>query len=57
MKSMTMILGPLGLVLTVVPPLLFMAGMLGDGMMKGLMLAGALVWFVAAPSFMGGGEE
>lgn len=57
MKSMTMILGPLGLALTVVPPVLFMAGMLGDGVMKGLMMAGALVWFVAAPSFMGGGEE
>ncbi|MGA1237415.1 MAG: hypothetical protein ACO34E_11165 [Limisphaerales bacterium] len=57
MRSMTMILGPLGLALTLVPPVLFMAGLMADGVMKGLMLAGALVWFVAAPSFMGGKEE
>jgi hypothetical protein len=57
MRSMTMILGQLGLALTLVPPVLFMAGLMADGVMKGLMLAGALVWFVAAPSFMGGKEE
>lgn len=47
----------LALVLTIVPPLLFALGRMEDGLMKLVMLAGAALWFAAAPRALRGGTE
>ncbi|WP_193212691.1 hypothetical protein [Luteolibacter marinus] len=58
MKPILMILGAIALLLTIVPPVLFMNGGLpGDDaarevMMKNLIMAGTLLWFVTAPLWM-----
>ncbi|MHB1305651.1 MAG: hypothetical protein ACYDC1_12655 [Limisphaerales bacterium] len=57
MKTAARILGPLALALTLLPPVGFMMNLLPDATMKGLMLAGCIVWFLAAPRFMTGGDR
>lgn len=47
----------LALLLTVVPPALFAAGLLADGPMKLAMLIGAVLWFAAAPRWLRGGTN
>jgi Flp pilus assembly protein protease CpaA len=51
------LLALLALVLTVGPAVLFAAGVLGDGPMKLLLLAGAVLWFAAAPRWLKGGTD
>ena len=57
MKTLWSILGPLALVLTLLPPMLFMSGLMSDATVKALMLAGCGLWFVAAPGFLSGGDK
>jgi hypothetical protein len=47
----------LALALTIVPPVLFVAGSLGEGPMKLTMLVGAVLWFLTAPRWLHGGES
>ncbi len=47
--------GALGL--TIVPPLLFMFQSVAEPMMKSLMIAGCMLWFIFAPLFMKGGAD
>lgn len=47
----------LALALTIVPPILFAAGMLGEGSMKLTMLFGVVLWFATAPRWLHGGEN
>lgn len=56
MNLVARVVGILALGLTVVPAALFAAGKLGDAPMKTAMLAGAVLWFVAAPRWLKGGE-
>ena len=51
------LLGLVALALTIVPPFLFMTRSLAEATMKGIMLAGVALWFVAAPLGMKGGAE
>ena len=39
------------------PAILFALGVLGDAPMKILMLAGTVLWFVAAPRWLKGGTD
>jgi hypothetical protein len=57
MQLAAKILAPLGLALTVVPPVLFAFHMIPAGPLKQLMLAGCALWFLAAPLWMKGGAE
>jgi hypothetical protein len=57
MKTLFKILGPLALALTIVPAILFAVKVIDDATLKGLMLGGCVLWFVAAPKFMSGGSE
>ena len=57
MKTLWSILGPLALVLTLLPPILFISEVMSDATVKALMLAGCGLWFVAAPGFLSGGDK
>lgn len=57
MHSIARILAPLALAGTIVPPLLHLLKMMGEGPMKTVMLAATVVWFVFAPFWMKGGNE
>jgi len=57
MKTFWSILGPLALLLTLLPPILFACGVMSDATVKALMLAGCGLWFVAAPGFLSGGDK
>lgn len=50
-------LSMLALALTVVPAILFAAGMLGDAPMKLSMVVGTILWFATAPKWLHGGES
>jgi hypothetical protein len=52
MKPIAIIVGAAALLGTIVPPLLFLTGSLGQDAMKLAMLASCLVWFVTAPMWM-----
>ncbi|MBE2214259.1 MAG: hypothetical protein IAE82_10345 [Opitutaceae bacterium] len=56
MNLVARLVGILALGLTLIPPALFAAGKLADAPMKTAMLAGAVLWFVAAPLWLKGGE-
>lgn len=47
MRILLRILSWLGLALTLLPACLFFYGQLGSGTVKGLMLAGTVLWFAA----------
>jgi len=49
MKTPALIVSVVALALTIVPPLLLLAGSLEEGMMKTLMVVGTVLWFVAWP--------
>lgn len=55
MKTLLKPVGFLALALTCVPPVLFATGVLGEAALKGLMLAGTVLWFATAPFFLKGG--
>ena len=53
MKAILFPLGMVALALVIVPPTLFMTQTLTDqGLVKGLMLGGTLLWFGTAPFWM-----
>jgi hypothetical protein len=57
---MTRIAKPLGLLAlagTIVPPVLLLCGVLGEGPMKLIMLAAAVLWFATAPFWLKGGGQ
>jgi hypothetical protein len=47
----------LALALTLVPAVLFAAGRMSDGAMKLALVAGTILWFVAAPRWLRGGTD
>jgi len=54
MKTLLQLVSWLALVLGIVaPPLLFLAGRLGEPSLKGVMLLGTVAWFATAPFWMG----
>lgn len=55
MTQVAKALGFVALAGTVVPPALFLFKALGEGPMKGIMLASAILWFATAPIWMKGG--
>ncbi len=57
MKTAAAILAPLALVATLLPPILFLFQAIGEGPMKTTMLIAAILWFVAAPRWLQGGER
>lgn len=57
MTHVARLLGLLALAGTLVPPVLFLFRMIGEGPMKALMLASTVVWFVTAPLWMKGGDH
>ena len=42
----------IGLLLTLVPPMLLFAGSISEQLQKTLMLVGAFCWFLTAPAWM-----
>jgi hypothetical protein len=57
MNSVTKILAPLALVVTILPAVLFLFKAIGEGPMKAAMLIAAIVWFATAPFWMKGGDQ
>lgn len=47
----------LALALTLGPAILFATGLLAEGPMKLLMLAGTVLWFATAPRWLKGGTD
>ena len=56
MQTSVKILGGIALALTIVPPLLFLAGSMALATMQTVMLVGCVLWFATAPFFMKAGE-
>jgi hypothetical protein len=57
MQPAAKILSLIALGLTIVPPAMFMFHSLAESMMKALMIAGCILWFVVSPFSMKGGSE
>jgi len=57
MKSLAKSLALLALAGTLLPPVLYALRVLGDGPLKAVMLAAAVVWFAAAPFWLKGGQH
>ena len=57
MNALAKILAPLALVATILPAVLFLYQVIGEGPMKATMLVATVVWFVFAPHWMKGGSE
>ena len=57
MTQVAKILGLLSLAGTIVPPVLHLCHVLGEGPMKALMLLSTFVWFGTAPFWMKGGDH
>ena len=49
MQTVVKILGRLGLALTILPPILYLAGNIELGTVKLVMIIGTVLWLVAAP--------
>lgn len=56
MNLIARLVGILALGLTLIPAIAFAAGGLDAAPMKTMMLAGAVLWFIAAPFWLKGGE-
>lgn len=56
MSQIAKVAGLLALAGTIVPPLMFLAQSISEGAMKVVMLLATVVWFVAAPSWLKGGD-
>jgi hypothetical protein len=58
MKNIARYVGFVALALVILPPLAFMLQMMGnESLMKGLMLAGTIAWFVTAPLWLRAGDH
>ena len=57
MKTLPRIVAIAALAATIVPAVLFAFKLMSEEMMKGLMLAGTVAWFAAAPFWLKGGES
>jgi len=57
MQLTAKILALLALGLTAIPPLIFMFHSIAETTMKALMIAGTILWFVAAPLWLKGGSD
>jgi hypothetical protein len=57
MNALAKFLAPLALVATVLPPVLFLLKVLGEGPMKATLLVATIVWFAFAPLWMKGGSQ
>ena len=57
MNALAKILAPLALVATVLPPVLFLLKVMGEGPMKATLLVATIVWFAFAPLWMKGGSQ
>ena len=57
MNPLAKILAPLALVGTILPPVLFLFQVVGEGTMKLTMLIAPVAWFATAPFWMKGGNE
>lgn len=49
MTNLLKIIGRAGLILTILPPILFVFGALELPTMKGIMIVGTLIWLIVAP--------
>jgi hypothetical protein len=56
-KLIAKIFGVIALGLTIIPPILNATESLAESTMKGLMLAGCVLWFVTAPTIMKGSAD
>jgi hypothetical protein len=56
-NAIAKVLAPLALVATILPPVLFLFKVMGEGTMKLTMLIAAVAWFATAPFWMKGGGE
>ena len=57
MSRLAQLLSALALVATLLPSALFLMGYVTHGAVTSLALAGAIVWFLATPVWMGRAEE
>jgi hypothetical protein len=57
MKVVAKILGLLALAGTILPAVLFLFNVMGEGPMKLVMLLSTVVWFVTAPIWLKGGDK
>ncbi len=57
MNALARVLAPLALVATILPAVLFLFHVLGEGAMKAIMGVAAIAWFVFAPRWMKGGAD
>ncbi len=49
MQNILKIIGRIGLVLTIIPSILFLLGMMDLGTVKWIMIAGTVMWLGSAP--------
>jgi hypothetical protein len=49
MQNVLKIIGRIGLVLTILPSILYLLGMIDLGTVKWVMIAGTVMWLVTAP--------
>jgi len=57
MKILARPLALLALFATILPPTLFLLGVMGEGTMKIVLLCATVVWFASAPFWLRGGES
>lgn len=57
MHAAARFLAPLALLGTILPPVLHLLKVMGEGPMKSIMLLATLLWFASAPFWMKGGNE
>lgn len=57
MKAFLKPLALLALAGTIVPPMLYLTKVLGEGPMKSIMLGATVLWFATAPFFLKGGSQ
>lgn len=57
MNAVAKILAPLALAATILPAVLFLFKVLGEGPMKATMLVAAILWFATAPFWLKGGGK
>lgn len=57
MSQVAKILGLAALAGTILPPVLYLAKLMGEGPMKLTLLLSTIVWFASAPFWLKGGGE
>ncbi len=53
MKAILQVISLAGILLTIVPPILFFTGKMSHSSQNGWMLAGAVIWFLSASLWLG----